>query len=155
MIDTPSSSSQSVFTSPQGLPLATLLYLATLGGANVCNLGERIGSFTPGKEFDALLISLPRGIANPGLWYDGSVESLETMLERFFFGGDDRNIRKVWVRGRLVGGGDTSLWDLLRVDYTIRIRFWATSTDIAKDGFKASLPLTATNFLPGLTGVPF
>ena len=110
MMDAPSSSSsQSPFTSSQGLPLATLLYLATLGGAHVCNLGESVGSFAPGKEFDALLVSLPRGAANPGVWYDGSAESLETMLERFFFGGDDRNIRKVWVRGRLVGGADASI----------------------------------------------
>jgi len=31
------------------------------------------------------------------------------MLERFLFGGDDRNIRKVWVRGRLIGGTDLTL----------------------------------------------
>jgi guanine deaminase len=28
------------------------------------------------------------------------------MLERFFFCGDDRNIRRVYVQGRLIGGKD-------------------------------------------------
>lgn len=37
------------------LSIATLLYLATLGGAKVCDLDERVGSFAPGKSFDALL----------------------------------------------------------------------------------------------------
>lgn len=31
------------------LPIATLFYLATLGGAEVCNLAHRIGSIEPGK----------------------------------------------------------------------------------------------------------
>lgn len=31
-------------------------------------------------------------------------EVLEGMLERFLFCGDDRNIRRVYVRGRLIGG---------------------------------------------------
>ncbi|BGP14651.1 hypothetical protein JCM10213_001639 [Rhodosporidiobolus nylandii] len=38
------------------LPLPTLFYLATLGGAQVCCLAERVGSFEVGKEFDALLV---------------------------------------------------------------------------------------------------
>ena len=32
------------------------------------------------------------------------VEELEGMLERFLFCGDDRNVRRVYVQGRLVGG---------------------------------------------------
>lgn len=38
------------------LPLATLFYLATLGGARVCCLEDKIGSFRVGKSFDALLV---------------------------------------------------------------------------------------------------
>lgn len=38
------------------LPLATLFYLATLGGARVCCLEDKIGSFHIGKSFDALLV---------------------------------------------------------------------------------------------------
>ena len=96
---------------PPGLSIPTLLYLATLGGASLCNLSDRVGSFAAGKEFDAILVSLsrapctPLSIANPGIWYDGN-DGLEALLERFFFCGDDRNIKRVWVRGRLVGGTD-------------------------------------------------
>lgn len=38
------------------LSLETLFYLATLGGAEVCCLEDKIGNFLPGKEFDALCV---------------------------------------------------------------------------------------------------
>jgi guanine deaminase len=38
------------------LALAEVLYLATMGGAEVCSLQDRVGNFVVGKEFDALLI---------------------------------------------------------------------------------------------------
>ncbi|KAI0005998.1 guanine deaminase [Russula compacta] len=98
------------------LPLAILLHLATLGGAQVCGLEERIGSFAPGKVFDALLVSVRSDAGNPGLWgadLDGEphvkhVESkeLEVWLERFLFTGDDRNIKRVYVQGRWIGGSE-------------------------------------------------
>ncbi|GAA5881398.1 hypothetical protein JCM16303_000162 [Sporobolomyces ruberrimus] len=44
------------FFSQSHLTLETLFYLATLGGAQLCGLADRIGSFEVGKEFDALLI---------------------------------------------------------------------------------------------------
>ena len=98
--------SSSTFTSARGLSVATLLYLATLGGASLCNLENDIGSFAPGKQFDALYVSLREG-GNPAVWFEEDKdESLEQQLERFLFGGDNRNIRKVWVSGRLVGGVD-------------------------------------------------
>ena len=31
-------------------------------------------------------------------------EDLETVFERFVFGGDDRNVKEVYVKGRLVAG---------------------------------------------------
>ena len=34
----------------------------------------------------------------------GEREELAGMLERFLFCGDDRNVRRVYVQGRLVGG---------------------------------------------------
>ncbi|EAU88645.1 guanine deaminase [Coprinopsis cinerea okayama7 len=101
------------------LPIPTLLYLATLGGASLCKLDSHIGSFEPGKAFDALLVSpSSRSI---GLWGlnenvdSGAVEAeedenvkarkrLEERLERFLFCGDDRNIERVYVQGVLVGG---------------------------------------------------
>jgi len=38
------------------LSLGEILFLATLGGAQVCALQDKIGNFLVGKEFDALLI---------------------------------------------------------------------------------------------------
>ena len=38
------------------LALAEILYLATMGGAQVCSLQDKVGNFMVGKEFDALLI---------------------------------------------------------------------------------------------------
>lgn len=96
----------------RALSISTLLYLATLGGAEVCCLEDRIGSFQAGKEFDALLVDIrDRAVGgNPGLWGEnlwdtaGPKEKLETSLERFLFTGDDRNIRQVFVKGVCVAG---------------------------------------------------
>ncbi|GAA5969899.1 hypothetical protein JCM11641_008078 [Rhodosporidiobolus odoratus] len=38
------------------LSVPTLFYLATLGGAQVCNLEDNVGNFQVGKEFDAVLV---------------------------------------------------------------------------------------------------
>lgn len=95
------------------LPIQTLFYLATLGGANVCSLSSRIGSFSLGKSFDALLVGVLDDTGAIGVWgkeakLDGDLDAekrkLEENLERFLFCGDDRNILKVWVQGRFVGG---------------------------------------------------
>ncbi|KAI0273592.1 hypothetical protein BC834DRAFT_816347 [Gloeopeniophorella convolvens] len=101
------------------LSVATLLHLATLGGASVCGLEDRIGSFTPGKAFDALLVSVRSDVGNPGLWgadldQELNVEldkgkRLEAWLERFLFTGDDRNIRRVYVQGRWIGGAERAV----------------------------------------------
>ncbi|CAE6447905.1 unnamed protein product [Rhizoctonia solani] len=100
------------------LPLSALLHLSTLGGAQLCNLEHTVGSFEAGKEFDAVWVSVRPEAGNPGIWANLGEEgkegkgekmpadSLEALLEKFFFCGDDRNVRKVWVRGRLVGGVD-------------------------------------------------
>lgn len=100
------------------LPPSALLYLATLGGAHVCDLSSRIGSFTPGKAFDALLVSVRSDAGNLGLWGvdtdeelgidrgKGGKEELDDLLERFLFTGDDRNMRRVYVQGRWIGGAE-------------------------------------------------
>ncbi|KAK0210958.1 hypothetical protein DFS33DRAFT_1296586 [Desarmillaria ectypa] len=94
--------------SDRQLSVATLLYLATLGGAEVCDLRERVGSFSPGKSFDALIVNVSDKGGNPGIWGAGAEKkgktALEDMLERFLFCGDDRNISRVFIQGRLVGG---------------------------------------------------
>jgi len=109
------------------LPVATLLYLATLGGAHVCGLERAVGKLSPDYAFDALVVSVRTDAGNPAVWgadldaklhvgasggefgHEGGrgkteTEELEGMLERFLFCGDDRNIRRVYVQGRLVGG---------------------------------------------------
>jgi len=85
------------------LPVATLVYLATLGGARVCNLDGQIGSFAAGKSFDALLVSTPPPV---GMKEERitNVSQFSDNLERFLFGGDERNIATVWVQGRTIGG---------------------------------------------------
>ena len=104
------------------LDTSTLLYLATLGGAHVCCLQDRIGSFEVGKAFDALYVSLDNAHGNPALW-GGSLDEVppdnedndkktrqmakvQRWLEWFLFTEDNRNIRKVWVQRMLVDGGD-------------------------------------------------
>jgi guanine deaminase len=107
----PESSSKSEFAN-KPLQIPALLYLATLGGAAVCDLERQIGSFAPGKNFDALLVSVREETGNSGIW--GLTEptstsptpdkELEGWLERFLFCGDDRNIERVYVQGRFIGG---------------------------------------------------
>jgi guanine deaminase len=90
------------------LSVATLLYLATLGGAQVCDLAAEVGSLRPGKSFDALVVNMRDDAGNPGVWGVDEVEltkeKLEGMLEMFLFCGDDRNISRVYVQGRFIGG---------------------------------------------------
>lgn len=86
------------------LPLETLFYLATMGGAEVCDLQDRIGNFLVGKEFDALLITTGQkeedfkgpnpfeDQPNPALLVE-QTDPLEAIFEKFLFAGDDRNVR--------------------------------------------------------------
>ncbi|EKM82469.1 hypothetical protein AGABI1DRAFT_68112 [Agaricus bisporus var. burnettii JB137-S8] len=108
----PGNSAKQRFAGTQ-FSIQTLFYLATLGGAEVCNLGHRIGSFSPGKSFDALWVSVLDAKGSTGVWgkeatSDGAIDvrtqKLEENLERFLFCGDDRNILRVYVQGCLVGG---------------------------------------------------
>ncbi|OKL64482.1 hypothetical protein UA08_00878 [Talaromyces atroroseus] len=78
-----------------------IFYLATLGGARVCCLDHKIGSFAPGKEFDALHVSmLPEADAASTMIEDS--DSIETIFEKFVMSGDDRNLVSVFVRGKSV-----------------------------------------------------
>lgn len=95
------------------LPIPTLFYLATMGGADLCKLSDTIGNFLPGKEFDALHVTPGRspnffldvGEARPtGLTRDQKRTKLKETFERFLFVSDDRDIAAVFVQGRKVGG---------------------------------------------------
>lgn len=76
--------------------------MATLGGSKVLGLDKKVGNFEVGKEFDALLIDA----ASKDSPFDCFDEDLEDVVQKFFYCGDDRNIRKVYVKGKLVAGKD-------------------------------------------------
>ncbi|KAM6515870.1 hypothetical protein FALCPG4_014076 [Fusarium falciforme] len=83
-----------------------VLYLGTRGGAEVVGLGDRVGGFEEGMEWDAQLIGLGQ-VDEDGMGQDGNVdvfgwETWEERMAKWLFNGDDRNVKKVWVRGRLV-----------------------------------------------------
>lgn len=82
------------------LGVAEVLYMATLGGARVCNLESRLGNFATGKFFDALVIDVGRGRNGRVDVFAG--ESDEKIIEKWVFNGDDRNIARVYVAGKVV-----------------------------------------------------
>lgn len=95
------------------LPIPTLFYLATMGGAALCKMADTIGNFLPGKEFDALHVTPGR---SPNFFLDVGEQrpagqtreqrriKLKETFERFLFVSDDRDIAGVFVQGRRVGG---------------------------------------------------
>ncbi|KAI0599621.1 hypothetical protein F4775DRAFT_550702 [Biscogniauxia sp. FL1348] len=85
----------------KGLTIAEVFYLATLGGARVCGLDDKIGNFVTGKEFDALMVSTHDTAGSVMAMIEES-DSVETIFEKFIMTGDDRNITNVFVRGRQV-----------------------------------------------------
>lgn len=100
------------------LSVEEVLYLGTRGGAKVVGLEDKIGGFEVGKEWDAQLISFGED-AEGELWTTGENgdegmvdmfgwESWDERVQKWVFGGDDRNTVKVWVKGRLVHGRKSS-----------------------------------------------
>ena len=89
------------------LSFSEIVYLATMGGAEVVGMADKIGNFEPGKKFDALVIDV-EGIvsADASLWA-GEEDLSEAMVKKWVFLGDDRNICMVYVDGRLVAGSNT------------------------------------------------
>ena len=89
------------------LSVEETLYLATRGGASVVGLGDKIGAFEVGMEFDALLVGLGR-VGEDGVnTTNGNVdvfgwETWEERVAKWLFNGDDRNCKEVWVKGVLV-----------------------------------------------------
>ncbi|KAI1612687.1 hypothetical protein EDD36DRAFT_383933 [Exophiala viscosa] len=85
------------------LSFEELVYLATMGGAEVCALDQTVGNFKVGKQLDALLVDvgLEDNINTSGHEHDDMA-----LLKKWVFMGDDRSIRKVFVGGKLVAGKD-------------------------------------------------
>jgi guanine deaminase len=88
------------------LSVDEVLYLGTKGGAKVVGLGDKIGGFGVGMEWDAQLIGLgsveddEKGDTGPVDIFGW--ESWDERIAKWVFSGDDRNTLAVWVKGRLV-----------------------------------------------------
>lgn len=92
-----------------GLPLAPahLLYLATRAGARALGIDHRVGDFSPGKEFDAVLWQAPlNSDLDVNLRY--AVDASDA-LARIFALATPSDVHGVWLRGvrvRVKGDGD-------------------------------------------------
>ncbi|KAI0211152.1 Guanine deaminase [Lamellibrachia satsuma] len=73
--------------------------LATLGGSQVLGIEDRVGNFIVGKEFDVLRIN-PSVANSPFDIFDK--DTVDDMIQKFFYLGDDRNIVEVFVAGQRV-----------------------------------------------------
>lgn len=62
-------------------------------------MDDKIGNFEIGKEFDALIVDMNIGTSEDG--YQIERNPLE-ILQKFIYLGDDRNVVKVFVAGKLV-----------------------------------------------------
>ena len=81
-----------------GLTYKQAFWLATIGGADAIGMRDSLGSFSPGKLFDALEIDL----STPATFDRFDTDSLDDLFQKFINLGDDRNIRRVWVEGNEV-----------------------------------------------------
>ena len=78
----------------KALSLYEVFHLATLGGAEVLGLQDRVGNFAVGKDVDAALVSSGAVSVMTARETD---EPIETTFEKFLMTGDDRNIVEVYV----------------------------------------------------------
>lgn len=81
------------------LTLAEAFHLATLGGAQVAGMDDRIGNFEVGKEFDAILVDV-EALDSPLDIF--ARDDMEDKIQKFLYNGDDRNMVEVYVAGRRV-----------------------------------------------------
>lgn len=84
---------------PKGLTLEEVFWMATMGGAQVVGLGDQVGNFEVGKQFDAVVVDMRserNGVNAPLLDEDDP----RTMFDKFVMTADDRNIASVFVRGK-------------------------------------------------------
>lgn len=98
------------------LSVEEVLYLATRGGAEVVGLEGKVGGFEVGMEWDAQLVGLGQvgedgevvGAGEGEEEGDGGDvdvfgwESWPERIAKWVYNGDDRNTKRVWVKGRLV-----------------------------------------------------
>jgi guanine deaminase len=82
------------------------LHLATVGGAKVVGMEGRIGAFRKGMFWDVQEVELGE-VNGDGVGHSGAVdvfgwESWEEKVAKWVWNGDDRNVKRVWVGGKLV-----------------------------------------------------
>jgi len=85
-------------TSDNFLNYKAVLSLATRGSAQVCSLDHKVGGFDVGLQFDALRVRMNN-------FHDTELfgfETLEDIIHKFVFLGDDRNLVQVFVNGKCV-----------------------------------------------------
>jgi guanine deaminase len=72
-------------------------FLGTQGGAHLLGMADRLGNFAPGKWFNAQIINP----FTPNMDTFGS-ETTEDLFQKCFYLLDDRNIERVFVKGKQV-----------------------------------------------------
>lgn len=117
----------STSTGHERLSVQESLYLATRGGAAVVDMADDIGGFDMGMIWDAQLIELGavqnniispldvahvdglagRSLAESDSGPVGNVglfgnETWQEQIQKWMWSGDDRNVKNVWVQGKLV-----------------------------------------------------
>ena len=88
------------FDRPNYSPLgfSDVIYLATRGGASLLDMTASLGALEPGMMADILRVDMDAH-SNTRLF---GTESFKDIVSKFVFLADDRNIRNVWVAGKLV-----------------------------------------------------
>jgi 5-methylthioadenosine/S-adenosylhomocysteine deaminase len=103
---------------PTVLPARAALEMATIGGARVLGLDDRIGTLAEGKEADVICVSIDRARATP----------LYDPFSHLVYAARASDVRHVLVRGKLVvGDGKLRTIDLERVraeavEFALRLR---------------------------------
>ncbi|XP_028397678.1 LOW QUALITY PROTEIN: guanine deaminase-like [Dendronephthya gigantea] len=75
-----------------------VISLATRGSAKVCGVEDKVGGFDIGFQFDALRIRM--SVSNDTRLF--GFETVEDMIHKFVFLGDERNLVQVFVKGKCV-----------------------------------------------------
>lgn len=84
------------------VPLATLFYLATLGGAEALHQGHRVGNFEPGKEADFVVLDLPPSPVARQKSPASSQQDSESLLSRLVYQGHQPWVSATYIRGQQV-----------------------------------------------------
>lgn len=81
-------------------------YLATLGGAEALGLSEKIGTFAPGMELDAVILTTS---TNVNVF---ETDTTSDIFQKVMNLGDDRNVKRVFVQGKEVMKSGNILYEV-------------------------------------------